>query len=122
MLEGYKKIKENRGNLVTVFMYNPETKDLKSIIVEDYEYQYGDGFMAQYVDIYGLEFLEKIRFMPIDKKALYQYNVDHDIIQVGSAIEVVKGRKYAKGTQDIITNIKINTADTLLIILLQKME
>lgn len=105
MLEGYYKIKESRGSLVKVFMYNPDTKDLKSIIVDDYEYQYGDGFMDKYVDLYGFEYLEKIRNEPINEKILFKYNVDNDIICKGMMIEVVKGRKYKKGLRGIVEKI-----------------
>ncbi len=101
-LKGYKKIKHSGGSLITCELYNPATKDLKRVIVDDMEYQYGDGLINR---DYPMEVLEAIRSMPIDDNTLYQYNIDQGIPCVGAKIEVVKGRKYPKGQQGKIINM-----------------
>ena len=59
-LKGYKKIKHSGGSLITCELYNPATKDLKRIVVDDMEYQYGDGLINR---DYPMEVLEAIRSM-----------------------------------------------------------
>ena len=102
-LNGFRKIEEDYSySLKTVDLYNPETKESKHIIVDDTEYQYGEGNINR---DFTLDELELLRTMDIDEEALKQYNKDNDVIDIGSIIEVVKGRKYTKGT--IGTVIKI---------------
>ena len=102
-LNGFKKIDENYSySLKTVYLYNPETKESKHIIVDDTEYQYGDGNINK---DFTLDELELLRTMDIDEEALKQYNKDNNIIDIGSIIEVVKGRKYTKGTTGAVVKI-----------------
>lgn len=102
-LEGFKKIGEDyRYSLKTVYLYNTDTKEYKSITVDDTEYSYGDGMINRH---FNLDELEALRHMDIDIEAVKQYNKDNNIIDIGSVIEVVKGRKYSKGTVGTVTKI-----------------
>lgn len=102
-LNGFRKINEDYSySLKTVDLYNPETKESKHIIVDDTEYQYGNGNINR---DFTLDELELLRIMDIDEEALKQYNKDNNIIDIGSIIEVVKGRKYTKGTTGIVIKI-----------------
>ena len=102
-LNGFKKIAEDYSySLKTVYLYDPETKESKHIIVDDTEYQYGDGNINK---DFTLDELELLRTMDIDEEALKQYNKDNNIIDIGSIIEVVKGRKYTKGTTGAVVKI-----------------
>ena len=102
-LEGFKKIKSQGGSLQTSILYNTTTKELKRIITDDLEYQYGDGLIDRE---FSLDELEEISDMQIDKEALKQYNIDNGIIFVGCRIEVFKGRKIPKGTISKVIDIK----------------
>ena len=101
-LEGLYKIGSNRGSLVASIFYNPTTKEVKRIITDDLEYQYGDGLINH---DFTLTELEIIHDMDINKDALKQYNIDNNIPFVGAKIEVIKGRKYTKGTKGIINKV-----------------
>ena len=102
-LNGFRKIDENYSySLKSINLYNPDTKESKHIIVDDTEYQYGDGNINR---DFTLEELELLRTMDIDEEALKQYNKDNNIIDIGSIIEVVKGKKYTKGTTGIVIKI-----------------
>lgn len=103
MLKTYKKIgHEVNGGLVTCIFYDTATKDIKKIIVDDLEYNYGDGYINSN---YTTDQLEMFRSMSIDGEALRQYKIDNNILFVGAEIEVIKGRKYKKGERGIITKI-----------------
>ena len=102
-LNGFRKIDENYSySLKSINLYNPDTKESKHIIVDDTEYQYGDGNINR---DFTLDELELLRTMDIDEEALKQYNKDNNIIDIGSIIEVVKGRKYTKGTTGAVVKI-----------------
>lgn len=102
-LNGFRKINEDYSySLKSIDLYNPDTKESKHIIVDDTEYQYGDGNINR---DFTLEELELLRTMDIDEEALKQYNKDNNIIDIGSIIEVVKGRKYTKGTTGTVIKI-----------------
>lgn len=104
MLEGYHKINDACNiSLNTVYMYNPITKDLKHIITDDKDYPYGEGALLNRE--YTTAELDNLWRMPIDKEVLKQYNLDNNIPFVGAKIEVIKGRKYPIGTQDIIIKL-----------------
>lgn len=107
-LDGFRKIGKKVGrSLVQVQMWNPDTKEMLSIVVEDYDYQYPDGpFLAPAVKSYGLPVLEHLRNAPIDNAALHDYNVYNDIVFVGAEVEVVKGRKVPIGTTGAVTRIR----------------
>lgn len=99
----YKKIVHTGGSLVRCTLYNPLTKEVANFIVDDYEYQYGDGLINQEFD---LETLEHIRYMQIDPEALKHYR--HHVlkeIDVGSEVEVIKGRKYPIGLRGTVKKL-----------------
>ena len=101
-LEGFYKIASIGGSLQTSVFYNPVTKEVKRIITDDLEYQYGDGLINR---DFTLTELEIIHDMPINQDTLKQYNIDNNIPFVGAKIEVIKGRKYQKGSQGIINKL-----------------
>ena len=99
----YKKIVHTGGSLVRCTLYNPLTKEVANFIVDDYEYQYGDGLINQEFD---LETLEHIRHMQVDPEALKHYR--HHVlkeIDVGSEVEVIKGRKYPIGLRGTVKKL-----------------
>lgn len=101
-LEGFYKIASSGGSLVSSTFYNPITKETKRIITDDLEYQYGDGLISR---DFTLTELETIHDMSINKDVLKQYNIDNSIPFIGAKIEVVKGRKYTKGSQGVIDKL-----------------
>ena len=99
-LQDYKKVYHTvGGGLIIVGLYNVDTKDLKKIIVDDLEYHHGGGMIDSN---YTIEELKLIANLSIDENALYQYNYDNGVICTGMTIEVVKGRKYKKGTKGTV--------------------
>lgn len=101
-LEGFYKIKSDGGSLQKSIFYNPDTKEIKGIITDDLEYQYGDGLINRE---FSLSELEDISDMNINESVLKQYNIDNNIPFIGAKIEVIKGRKYSKGMQGIVNKI-----------------
>lgn len=70
-LEGYSKVGSNYGGgFKNVLFFNPETEDIKSIIVDDTEYQYGDGMIDRN---YTLKELEEMDSMPINEEVQEKY-------------------------------------------------
>ena len=99
MLKGYFKIADSYGSFCSVVMYNPSTKDYKKINVRDYDYEYiYDGLTANYDE----KILDELYYMDINKEVLLQYKIDNGIVAVGMEIEIVKGRKYPKGTKGTV--------------------
>jgi hypothetical protein len=99
----YKKIMHTGGSLARCTLYNPNTQKTVDFIVDDYEYQYGDGFINQEFDLKTLEY---IRRMQIDSEALKHYK-NHVLKEIteGSKIEVVRGKKYPIGLQGIVKKL-----------------
>ena len=94
-LEGYKKIEHDGGTIVTVKLWNSNTKTIITIKVDDLEYEY-HYFMA--CAPYKADVLEKLRYMPIDEAALLNFKKYNGLPYVGGKFVVTKGRKYPKGT------------------------
>ena len=107
-LDGFHKIGTDVSpSLVHVAMWNPETKELRRIVVEDYEYAYPDGpFMAGSVREYGLDTIERIHDAPVDKDALRDFNIHNNIVFVRAIVKVAKGRKVPIGTTGTVTRIR----------------
>jgi hypothetical protein len=100
----YKKIMHTGGSLIRCTLYNPNTKKVVDFIVDDYEYDYGDGLVNR---DYDLETLEYIRYnMQIDSEALkhYKKHVLKEITE-GSKVEVIKGKKYPIGLRGTVKKI-----------------
>ena len=102
--KGYKKIVHTGGSLVRCTLYNPNTKEVVNFIVDDYEYNYGDGLINR---DYDLETLEYIRYnMQIDSEALKHYEKHVlKVITEGSRVEVIKGKKYPIGLQGTVKKL-----------------
>lgn len=101
-LKGYKKIHESYGSLRKVTMYNTTTRDKKCIITDDMEYEYQGGHTS--TEYTGIE-LKKLWDMHIDEDALLQYKKDNGIMHIGAKIEVIKGRKYPRGTTGTVIKL-----------------
>ncbi len=102
----YKKIMHTGGSLVRCTLYNPNTQKTVNFIVDDYEYQYGDGLINR---DYDLQTLEYIRNMRIDPEALKHYR--HHVlkeISTGSEVEVVRGRKYPIGLRGTVKELYVH--------------
>lgn len=104
----YKKIMHTAdGSLIKCTLYNPDTKKVVNFIVDDYEYAYGDGLINR---DYDLQTLEYIRQLQIDSEALKHYKkhvlkVAQDEIEIGSKVEVIKGKKYPIGLQGTVKKL-----------------
>ena len=103
-LKGYHKIEHSGFLLITCKLYNPETRDVKRVTVEDFDYPYGESPHLS-LEEFTLEELEKIRGMEIDKEARRLYNLHQGRVDVGAIIEVVKGRKYPAGTRGKVIKV-----------------
>ena len=70
IIEGFYKIAVDGGSLVTCKLYNPKTKELLDVIVDDYEYPYGEGpfIYGMYKEGFTPTMLEEIRRMPLTKR------------------------------------------------------
>ena len=103
--KGYKKIVHTGGSLVRCTLYNPNTKEVVNFIVDNYEYNYGDGLLIN--RDYDLETLEYIRYnMQIDSEALKHYEKHVlKVITEGSRVEVIKGKKYPIGLQGTVKKL-----------------
>lgn len=109
MLNGFVKVNDYQdGSFKKVELWNPATKEFKRVIVDDMEYQYGEGpFVAR-------EYIGADRWARFDgsKEIEKAYNEWHyaeclkrgEIIE-GMTIEVFKGRKYPKGTTGEVKSI-----------------
>ena len=99
-LDGFFKIGDDvSGSLVSVILFNPSTCETKSIIVEDFEYQYLDGpFMAGTLAIMDENEMYALRVAPIDEWARCEWRKHENHVEAGCIVEVVRGRKVPIGT------------------------
>lgn len=99
----YKKIMHTGGSLIRCTLYNPNIQKTVNFIVDDYEYNYGDGLINQEFDLGTLEY---IRCMQIDPEALKHYK-NHVLKEIteGSKVEVVRGKKYPIGLQGTVKKL-----------------
>ena len=99
----YKKIMHTGGNLIRCTLYNPNTQKTVNFIVDDYEYPYGDGLINRDYDLQTLEYIYNLQ---IDLEALKHYK-KHVLkeIEVGSKVEVIKGKKYPIGLQGTVKKL-----------------
>ena len=93
------KISQDGGSYVTASFYNPITKEHKHFCVRDYDY---DCFTMDRQFPNG----EEAYFESVSVEALKVFNSDNGIIDVGSTVEVVKGRKMKIGYTGVVTDIK----------------
>lgn len=94
MKEGYFKVAENGGSYVVATFYNPDTHDVFTECVRDYDYD--DGSRDN----------DELYYMPIDEAARVKYLHHNGVILKGDTVEVVKGRKVKLGTVATVTDIK----------------
>ena len=90
----YYKVAESGGTLISNIFFNPVTKDIKHVIVRDYDY---DDKRRDNDALY---------FMPIDEAARKLYLHSLGIIQAGDNIQIIKGRKYKHGTSGKVKTVK----------------
>jgi hypothetical protein len=99
----YKKIMHTGGTLIRCTLYNPNTQKTVNFIVDDYEYPYGDGLINREYDLQTLEYIYNLQ---IDLEALKHYK-KHVLkeIEIGSKVEVIKGKKYPIGLQGTVKKL-----------------
>lgn len=90
-MEGFKKVAQSGGTFIVATFYNPETGEIKSQCVRDYDYADGSRDNDELYD------------MPIDEEARKQWFHSKGIILEGDTVEVVKGRKVKVGTVAVVT-------------------
>lgn len=93
-LTGYKKVAENGGTFVTATFFNPETGDVVTGCVRDYDY--ADGSRD----------IDELYHMGIDEEARRAWLHTKGIILAGDTIEVIKGRKVKVGTVAVVTKTR----------------
>lgn len=87
MLENkWYKVNQDGYSYITAMLFNPVTKEHKTVCVRDYDY--ADGSRDN----------EEVYNMPIEEEAVKAWNRHLGIISVGDTIKVVKGRKVKIGT------------------------
>lgn len=79
------KVDEKGGSFVVATLFNPITKETDSVVVRDYDYSDGSRDNDYWYD------------MPIDKAVRRVWLHHNGVILNGDLVEVVKGRKLAKG-------------------------
>lgn len=92
---------EYGGGLKKAVMFNPNSKDVKKITVDDTEYSYGMGLLDYE---YGIENLDKLYNMKIKSEFYKDYMESMGIVIEGTQVEVAKGRKYKIGTKGTVIN------------------
>lgn len=91
---GYYKVELTGGSLISAIFFNPATKEIKHIIVRDYDYEK------------DVKDNDELYFLPIDESARREYLHYNGIICIDDQIEIYKGRKYPAGTTGRVTKIK----------------
>lgn len=91
-LVGYGKIGQDYGDVIVATFYNPNTEDLKSVIVFDIDRPYMDK--------------PELSHMSIDDALLRVYNRKRGIIQEGDTVVVYKGRKIPVGTVAVVKELR----------------
>lgn len=87
MLENkWYKVNQEGGTYITATLFNPVTKQHKTMCVRDYDYA---DCRNDNDEVYN---------MPIDKEAVREWRRYRGVISIGDTVKVVKGRKVAKGT------------------------
>lgn len=86
MEKGFYKVAQNGGIYVTALFVNPETWEVKSVCVRDYDY--ADGSRDN----------DDLYYMPIDEDVAEAYRKHCGIVAAGDVVEVYKGRKIPLGT------------------------
>lgn len=107
-LDGFRKVaNEVSPSLVHAVMWNPDTDEVRRIVVEDYEYAYPDGpFMTDSIRQYGLGEVERIHDMPVDEQARHDYDISRGNVFVGAEVRVTRGRKVPVGTTGTVIRIR----------------
>ena len=85
-MDGFFKVAQNGGTYVVATFYNPDTNEIKTQCVRDYDYS--DGSRDN----------DELYYMEIDEDARRKFLRFKGIIQAGDTVEVVKGRKVPIGT------------------------
>lgn len=102
----FKKVSlEVAGGFVMVTLFNADTKEVKKITVDDYEYQSNIQYQIAKEQGYTTEELWELRVAEVDAEAVNEYLNFLGVVRVGSIVEVFKGRKIAKGTISKVVNI-----------------
>ena len=92
--DGFFKIRERGSTFITGDFFNPVTKELKVLVLRDYDYS---DCSRDNDELYQL---------PIDRDALEAYNAYNGIISEGCMVRVVKGRKVPVGYEGIVVKMK----------------
>ena len=94
MLENrFYKVSHQGGSYVTATLFNPVTKEYKTICVRDYDYSDGSRDNDEYY------------YMEIDEEARREWLHFNNIICEGDVIEVVKGRTLPHGFRGTVRNL-----------------
>ena len=94
MEKGFYKIGQTGGSYVVASFYNPETKELKTKCVRDYEY--ADCSRDD----------DELYYMPINEEVKRIYAHDNGRILVGDKARVVNGRTLEHGFVGTVKAIK----------------
>ena len=111
-IDGFVKVsRDYSARIWFVSLWNPETKEFKTVACEDTDYDRPTmGMVSGEYDAHTrMYMLAKMPFFGGSKEVKdayeswnYQQNVKANHIMVGMTIEVVKGRKYPIGTRGVV--------------------
>lgn len=91
---GFYKVDQKGGSLVVATLYNPDTTEVEHVTVRDYDYS---DCSRDNDEIYDL---------PINEDVRREWLHHNGVILPGDTVEVVKGRKVAKGTIATVKAVK----------------
>ena len=93
-MNGFYKVEQSGGTFITATFFNPETSEIMTKVVRDYDY----------IDRSRDD--DELYYMPIDESAKRAWMHENGFILDGDTIEVVKGRKVKIGTIARVAKIK----------------
>ena len=94
MEDGWRKVSEHGGTLITSALYNIITGEETSIITRDYDYEDGRNDCDYWYNA------------PIDRSAEKAWKHCNGIISDGDRVMVIKGRKVMPGTVHTVERIR----------------
>lgn len=89
-LSGFFKVAQTGGSFVVATFYNPDTNEIKTGCVRDYDYS--DGSHDN----------DELYYMPVNEDIARKYHHFLGRILVGDTVKVIKGRKLPVGTIGVV--------------------
>lgn len=88
------KVAQSGGSFIVATFFNPETNEVKTEVVRDYDY--ADCSRDN----------DELYYMPIDEDARRAFLRFNGVVSIGDTVKVVKGRKVPIGTIAEVVDIR----------------